>query len=269
MDAMRASEMTRSSAHAAAGAADCICGRPDCARRFACLAGLPPGARRRELRNALVEDHLALADAIAARYRRTWVPGEDLRQVAAVGLLEAVDRFDVRRGVRFPAFAGPTISGTVKKYFRDALWPVHVPRSVKVAAVAVQGTADVLEQELARTPDRGDLARATGLPEARVGEALGAARAWSPASLDAPGGAGFAEEAGAPEPGYERVEAAMTVRALLPRLRGDERRALEFRYFDGLSQKEIACRCGVSQAQVSRLQRRGLAGLRRLVGEAA
>jgi RNA polymerase sigma-B factor len=256
---------------AAARLAECVCGRPDCAQRFVRLAGLPPGVRRRELRNALVEDHLALAEAIAARYRRTGAPGEDLRQVAAVGLVEAVDRFDARREVRFPAFAVPTIRGTLKKFFRDALWPVHVPRSVKTAAVTVAGTADILEQELARSPGRADLSRATGLPETRVREALGAMRAWAPASLDAPGGpgAGLAERAGVPDPGYEQVEAALTVRSLLPRLRTDERRALEFKYFDGMSQKEIACRCGLSQSQVSRLQRRGLAGLRRLVREAA
>ncbi|MCW3064415.1 MAG: polymerase, sigma 28 subunit, Sig subfamily [Solirubrobacterales bacterium] len=223
--------------------------------------------RRSEDRDELVRRFLPMARKLALRYARGSEPLEDLEQVAALGLLKAVDRYDPGRGFAFTSFAVPTILGELRRHFRNFAWTAHVPRAVQERVMAVRRATDELTRAGERKPTVGRLAEHLGNTEEEVVEALGAAASTDRVPLDA-SAAGhdgemltLAERLGRDEAGYELVEDRGTVASVLHVLTQREREVLTLRFFGGLSQTEIAERIGVSQMQVSRVLRAALARL--------
>ena len=219
-------------------------------------------SRARSLRNRLVERHMGLAAHIAKRFSRPGGIEEDLRQVAMLGLVKAVDRFDPGFGVPFAAFAGSTIEGEIKRHFRDHSWAVRVPRSAKELHLMVRRASDDLVQTTGRSPSVDDIASHLGLERDDVLRGLSVSAASSVSSLDAGGSEGTAEAAvdriaalATEESGYDQAMQADVVDRLLSRLPDRERRIVQLRFYDQLSQADIAAAVGVSQMQVSRLLR--------------
>lgn len=212
----------------------------------------------RGLRNELVEANRGLAFAFARRYRDRGVSSEDLDQIALEGLVRAVDGFDPARGIRFSTYAARRIDGDLKQYFRDRTWQVHVPRSAKQRATLVQKALGELTQQLGRSPTPGDVAEHLGLDLEDVILALEASSAYRAGPIDEAGRA--VESSSARD--FGRVEAGLTAPQLLETLPPEERRVVELRFYDNLSQSQIAEQVGVSQMQVSRLLRRALDRLR-------
>src|SRR5437899_6304390 len=219
-------------------------------------------------REELVQRFLPLARQLARRYQRTNEPLDDLMQVASVGLVKAIDRFDPERGTAFSTFAVPTILGELKRYFRDSGWAVHVPRGMQERAMRLDAAAQELHRRTGRSPSPKELAAALELTEEEVLEAMEAASAYDAVSLEQQKGDQddskdtFQDSLGTEEERYELVEygaaIAPTLKALSPR----ERLILHLRFVEDLTQSEIAERIGVSQMHVSRLIRRSLAQLR-------
>jgi RNA polymerase sigma-B factor len=228
-------------------------------------------------RDALVERFMPLARSLARRYDRSSEPFDDLVQVACLGLVKAVDRFDVARGHAFASFAVPTILGELKRYFRDSGWAVHVPRGPQERALRVEEAQQRLTHRSGRAPTVRELAEYLEMPLEDVLEALQAAQAYDTLSLDAPrpsreGDAEtYGESLGVEDDRFELVDADVTVAEALRHLPERERRVLHLRFVEDLTQTEIAKRIGVSQMQVSRLLRRSLEQLRELAeaGESA
>jgi RNA polymerase sigma-B factor len=208
-------------------------------------------ARAREL---LAERYLPLARRLARRYQRSEEPLEDLVQVASLGLLKAIDRFDADRDVAFSSFAVPTILGEVKRHFRDRTWSVRVPRDLQELALRVDRTAAELSLDKRRAPTVAELAETLAVSEEQVLEALRAAGAYHAGSLD--------DALGEEEHGFERAEERATLAPLLAHVSSRERLVLTLRFGDDLTQAEIGERIGVSQMQVSRLIRQALTRLR-------
>jgi RNA polymerase sigma-B factor len=219
--------------------------------------------RSRALRNALIQEHMGLAEALAHRYSHRGEPIEDLCQVAMVGLLKAVERFEPARGVRFTSFATPTILGELKRHFRDRGWAVRVPRAVQETHLRLRQTAAALHQELGRAPSTSELAERLDITDEAVLEATEAGGLYRLASLDAPAPSGDpdARAGGDHDPGLLNVENRVAVERLLSRLPARERSIIELRFFAGLTQAEIAERIGISQMHVSRLLARSLGAL--------
>jgi RNA polymerase sigma-B factor len=218
-------------------------------------------------RDELVEQFLPLAESLAQRYRRGAEPLEDLVQVASVGLLKAIDRFDPERGTAFSSFAVPTIAGELKRYFRDKGWAVRVPRDLQELAQRVDRTTDRLMRELCRAPTVSEIADDLGVTLEQVLEAREAAAAHRAESLDRPCGddqdaTRIADTLGVPEPGYRRAEQAATLEAMMSVLGDREREILRLRFAEDLTQSEIGQRVGVSQMHVSRLLREAVRRLR-------
>jgi RNA polymerase sigma-B factor len=218
-------------------------------------------------REQLVERFLPLAIQLARRYRHGAEPLEDLVQVASLGLLKAIDRYDPERGTAFSSFAVPTIAGELKRYFRDKGWAIRVPRDLQELAQRVDRTADRLAPELGRAPTVSEIADELGLTVEQVLEAREAATAQRAESLDRPiGEAGDAisviDTLGAPEPGYLQIEHAATLEAMLAVLSERDREVLRLRFEEDLTQSEIGRRVGVSQMHVSRLLREAITLLR-------
>ncbi len=219
-------------------------------------------------RETLLEQHLPLVRGLAMRYVGRGEPLEDLVQVGSIGLLLAIDRFDPGRGVKFTTYAVPTIVGEIQRYFRDKAWALHVPRRLKELSLRLTRTIEVMTPELGRAPTISELAVALGVEEDDVVEALETANAYSTRSLsqpaDAEGGSDdvFQGVLGVGEPGYEEVEDNALVEVGLAALDARERRIVEMRFFDGLTQSEIAAEVGISQMHVSRLLRQALAVMR-------
>ena len=213
---------------------------------------------RRYLLGRAIEAALPAAHRFAHRYRSRGEPDDDLLQVAALGLVKAVRRYDPRRGHRFNDFAVPTILGELRRHFRDTGRWVRVPRPLQDLWLDARGVAEELSQRLGRPPSVADLANRLGVPQAAVATALDAARSYAPAGdvCDAE------ERCVADDPGYERVESWETVRAYLPRLPERTRQILSLRFVDELSQREIAAQLGLSQVHVSRLLTQAYALLR-------
>jgi RNA polymerase sigma-B factor len=226
-------------------------------------------------REELVERYLPLARRLARRYQRSEEPLEDLTQVASLGLLKAVDRYDSRRDTAFSSFAVPTILGELRRHFRDRTWSVRVPRELQELALRVDKTAAALSSEHGRAPTVGEIAAAMHCTDEQVLEALRAAGAYRAGSLDAPrSGAGedaagesVGEAIGVPESGFERAEERATLGPMLAHISERERLVLTLRFSQDLTQAEIGERIGVSQMQVSRLIRQALARLRESVRE--
>ena len=215
-------------------------------------------------RDALVQRYTPLARQLARRYHSS--DSEDVMQVAYIGLLKAIERFDPDRGLAFSSLAVPTILGEIKRYFRDLGWTVRVPRDIQELALRVEKVADALTGELGRVPTAREIADRCDTTAERVLEARASATAHRAISLDQPSGEPDMEDMvdrlGSNDAGYERAEAAVQVDSLLAELPDRERQVLELRFREDLMQREIAERLGISQMQVSRLIARSLATLR-------
>ena len=227
-------------------------------------------------REQLVERYLPLARQLARRYQRADEPLDDLIQVASLGLLKAIDRFDADRQVVFSSYAVPTILGELKRHFRDRTWSVRVPRDLQEMALRVDRTVTSLSLNLHRSPSVGEIAEAVDASEEQVLEALEAAGAYRASSLDAPragqddeAGDSVADAFGTEEEGFDRAEERATLGPVMQRISARERAVLQLRFGEDLTQAEIGKRIGVSQMQVSRLIRQALARLRAAMEEGA
>ena len=215
-------------------------------------------------REELVERFLPLARDLALRYTYTDQPFEDLLQVASLGLIKAIDRFDPDRGAKFTSYAAPTILGELKRHFRDKGWAVHVPRDLQELTLAVSRETEVLSKELGRSPKVREVAAALGCPAEDVLEAQEAAASYEAASLDAPTArdddeaAPLVEMLGGEDGAYELVESRDAIASTWKALPDLERQVLELRFTSDLTQREIGTRVGYSQMHVSRLLRRAL-----------
>ena len=224
-----------------------------------------PAGERTRLRDDLICGCLPFAGRLARRYWGRGEPVEDLEQVARLGLVKAVDRYDPQRG-SFTAYAVVTISGEIKRHFRDRTWGVHVPRRLQDLSLEVGYATVVLTNILARTPTVAELAAHLRIDEHVVTDALESAAGYSPASLNAPVGGETARELGdlfgCADQDLESVEDRVTVADLLLRLPARERRMLAMRFYGNRTQTEIAAEFGISQMHVSRLLSRALGWLR-------
>jgi len=210
----------------------------------------------RRIRNELIEHYTRLAEFLARRFVNRGEPLDDLRQVALVGLLKAVERFDPHRGLQFSSFATPTITGELKRHFRDRGWAVRVPRRVQELHLQLDRTTAVLSQELGRPPTPAEIAARAGVTEEDVLEGMEAGSLYRLQSID-----GQADDE-APSPSarlgeadeeLEAVEDRVVVEELLRELPEREQRIVYLRFFEGLTQSEIAAEVGISQMHVSRL----------------
>jgi RNA polymerase sigma-B factor len=222
--------------------------------------------RDHELRNALVLDNIGLAETIGRRYRGRGESDEDLRQVALLGLVKAVERFDPAHNTAFSTFAMPTIDGELKRHFRDQRWSVRVPRSVQEHLLAVNHAVAELTHRHGRSPTVAEVAGMTGLDEEMVLEAFDAAGASRVVSIDAPVGDEPVVVPAEPDAAFDTVEHRLLVARLLEGCTERERSIVMLRFYDGLTQSEIAARFGISQMQVSRILSRVLAVLRARTG---
>ncbi|MGB2710217.1 MAG: SigB/SigF/SigG family RNA polymerase sigma factor [Conexibacter sp.] len=213
-----------------------------------------------DARRALIERMLPLVRSLARRYANRGEPLDDLEQVGCVGLIKAVDRFDLERELRFSTFAVPTILGEIKRHFRDRAWSVHVSRGLQELSARVAREVERLSTKLGRSPTIEDVAAATGSTPEQVLEALQGAHAYSTVPLEDTLGEDGEPVArlGGEDPAFEvaeqRIELSQAMRSLSER----ERRIVLLRFFGGLTQREIAERVGISQMHVSRLLRRAL-----------
>ena len=221
-----------------------------------------------DARNELVESYAPLAEYFANRYKNRTDDHDDLRQVAHLALVKAVDRFDPDVGVAFSTFAGRTIDGELKRHFRDRSWAVRVPRSLQEAALAVRAAADELTMSKGAAPTVDELVERTGYDAEVVIQALDVRTAMQAQSIDRPGGGdgdeGRAVSAvlGEHDPELERAEVTMAMRTLIATLPERERTIVELRFYGELTQQQIADRLGISQMHVSRLLRGALMTLR-------
>jgi RNA polymerase sigma-B factor len=218
------------------------------------------------LREQLVAAHIGLAEYLARRFANRGEPLDDLVQVASLGLLKAVDRFDPERGVEFSTYATHTIVGELKRHFRDKGWAIRAPRRMQELYLRLGKVVATLGQELGRSPTIAELATETKVSEEEVLEALEAGQAYRSTSLDAPTGneegETLATRIGGEDPSLEDADSRATLSPLLAQLPSRERLILHMRFFDGLTQSEIATRLGISQMHVSRLLARSMAQLR-------
>ena len=236
---------------------------------FARLTALPVGSPQRPaVRDALVEQHLPLVEHLARRFRNRGEPYDDLVQVATIGLIKSVDRFDPERGVEFSTYATPTIVGEIKRHFRDKGWAVRVPRRLQELRLALTAATSELSQRNGRSPTVAELAGYLKLSEEEVLEGLESANAYSTLSLDAgdqggdDDGVAVVDTLGVDDEGLEGVEYRESLKPLLERLPAREKKILMLRFFRNMTQSEIAREVGISQMHVSRLLARTLAQLR-------
>jgi RNA polymerase sigma-B factor len=217
-----------------------------------------------DAREALVGRFLPFARKLALRYSYTDEPLDDLVQVASLGLLNAVDRFEPGRGTKFTSFAAPTILGELKRHFRDKGWALHVPRDLQERALALSRANERLSHDLGRSPTLSELANALGCGVEQVVEASEVAHSYAPASLDAPVSREADESAtlvdvlGREDDGFALAESREVIADTWRSLSELERQVISLRFVDGLTQREIGQRIGYSQMHVSRLLRRSL-----------
>jgi RNA polymerase sigma-B factor len=218
-------------------------------------------------RDELIRQYTPLARRLASRYRTTSEAQDDLEQVACVGLIKAIDGFDPEVG-QFTRYAVPTILGELRRHFRDKGWTVHVPRSLQERHLRVNDATETLTSSLGRSPTIGDIAKETGFSVEDVAEAMEAGGAYSLTRLDAPSrrdegeGQTIGDMLGTTDDGLELAELRGSVSAAMAGLPEREQMILKLRFFDDLTQSEIAEQIGISQMHVSRLLRRALARLR-------
>jgi RNA polymerase sigma-B factor len=218
----------------------------------------------RRVRELLVERYMPFARKLALRYNYTQEPNEDLVQVASIGLLKAIDRYEPSRGSKFRSFAAPTILGELKRHFRDKSWAVHVPRGIQERALALTRQTETLSSRLGRSPTLTELAEAMKCPLDEVLEATHASRSYDAVSLDAPVSADgeeslpLGELLGNREDGFELAEERQAMAERWRSLSDLEREVVQLRVVHDMTQREIGQRIGYSQMHVSRLLRRSL-----------
>ncbi len=219
---------------------------------------------------ALVE-LMPLVRALASRYSGRGEPLEDLVQVGSIGLIKAVDRFDVDRGVDFASYAVPTIVGEIRRHFRDKAWAMHVPRRMKDLSLRLSRVLDQLTTELGRSPTIAELAEAAGVDEEEAIDALDSMNAYATRSLHSPfddaSDDSLSDKLGVDDSGYAEVEDETLVAAGLDALDERERQIVKLRFFEEKTQSQIASEVGISQMHVSRLLRRALSTMRGRIEE--
>lgn len=241
---------------------------------LAAVAHLPADSPdRAELRKQAIEHAMPLARRLARRFRDRGEPGDDLTQVAMVGLVNAIDGYDPTRGCEFGGYATPTIVGELRRYFRDKGWRIRVPRRLQELRLRVNQASAELSQSRAATPTLADIADHLSVPEAEVAEAVEAGLLYQPLSLSAPGTTGgdveLADPIGSDDPAIDVVEQRESVRPLLATLTDRERDILRMRFFGDMTQSQIADQLGISQMHVSRLLSQTLGSLRAALADAA
>ncbi|GHU67582.1 RNA polymerase sigma-B factor [Clostridia bacterium] len=215
-----------------------------------------------EFRNELVEQHLYLARILASKYAGRGIDYDDLYQVAAYALLLAVERYDPDRGILFTSYATPTIIGEIKKYFRDTTWSLKVPRRLKEIAMRIPGVKEALQVKIGKIPTVQELAAEMDVSEEDILEALESSRAYSAYSLDHEGDES-AEETSTPfekylgddEDGYSKFELSGVIEKLMKELSDAEKAIVMKRFFDEMTQREVAESLGISQMTVSRIEK--------------
>jgi len=224
-------------------------------------------------REQLIEQYMSLVRSLARRYSYRGEQLEDLVQIGAIGLIKAIDRFDLERGVELTTYATPNIIGEIKRHFRDKGWAVRVPRGLQELNVQLSRLVEQLTVQLARSPTIPELAKAAGVEEEQVLEALESGRAYTSLSLSVGGGGGDdddldpLESLGTEEHQYEVSEDRAVLAPGFKVLDERERKILQLRFFDGLTQSQIAQQIGISQMHVSRLIRRSLEKIRETISE--
>jgi len=231
---------------------------------FAELAAGPADA---SVRDELVRMHLPLVEYLARRFRNRGEPLEDLVQVATIGLIKSIDRFDLERGVEFSTYATPTIVGEIKRHFRDKGWAIRVPRRLQELKLTLTKATGELSQTLGRSPTVSELAKHLGLQEEEILEGLESANAYSAVSLDATDSGdddtpAVSDSLGMIDEALEGVEYRESLKPLLDKLPPREKKILVLRFFGNMTQSQIAAELGISQMHVSRLLARTLAQLR-------
>jgi RNA polymerase sigma-B factor len=224
-------------------------------------------SRHRQIRDQLVELHLPLVEYLARRFRNRGEPLDDLVQVATIGLIKSIDRFDLERGVEFSTYATPTIVGEIKRHFRDKGWAIRVPRRLQEMKLSLTKATAELSQRNGRAPTVAELAKHLELTEDDVLEGLESANAYSAISLDAPDisdddSTAVSDSLGTMDDALEGVVYRESLKPLLEKLPPREKNILMLRFFANMTQSQIAADLGISQMHVSRLLARTLAKLR-------
>jgi RNA polymerase sigma-B factor len=226
-----------------------------------------------QAREQLIEQYMSLVRSLARRYSYRGEQLEDLVQIGAIGLIKAIDRFDLERGVELTTYATPNIIGEIKRHFRDKGWSVRVPRGLQELNVQLSRLMEQLTVQLGRSPTIPELAKAAGVEEEEAIEALESGRAYTSVSLSAGGGGGDdddldpLESIGTEEHQYEVSEDRAVLAPGFKALDERERTILQLRFFEGLTQSQIAQQIGISQMHVSRLIRRSLETIRETIAE--
>ena len=223
-----------------------------------------------EARRELVERMMPLVRHIARRYANRGEPLDDLVQVGAVGLIKAVDRFDIERGVKLSTFAAPNIAGEIKRHFRDRGWSIRVPRDIQELNAKLTQATDRLTTKLGRSPNIAELAEATKATEEEVLDALQGAQSYSTVSFEEPIGDNRTalELLGEEDEEFTTAERRVLLAGGMGALADRERTIMQLRFFEGLTQREIAEKVGISQMHVSRLIRRSLEDMRGRMADA-
>ena len=235
---------------------------------FASYSEAATETEKAKYREQLVSQHIGLVEFLARRFRNRGEPLEDLVQVGTIGLLKAIDRFDLEREVEFSTYATPTIVGELKRHFRDKGWALRVPRRLQELHLELTKVVSELGQELGRSPTVTEIAKAADISEETVIEGLEIADAYNLQSLDAPldsedsGSTSFAEQLGAEDEQIENLEYRASLAPEMAKLPEREQRILYLRFYKGMTQSEIADKLGISQMHVSRLLSRTLSRLR-------
>ena len=216
-----------------------------------------------KIREQLIEEHLYIAEILAKKYTNKGIEYDDLFQVASIGLILAVDRFDVSRGYKFSSYATPTIIGEIKKHFRDKGWVIRVPRRIQELSKRVNNAKTFLSQTLQRSPTIGDIAEYLETTEEEVLEAMEASKVYSPQSLDAAFDSydddremNLADLIGEEDAYYEKIETWDFIQRGMTRLNDVEKKILRDRYFDKRTQVAISKELGISQMTVSRIEKK-------------
>jgi RNA polymerase sigma-B factor len=226
-----------------------------------------------QAREQLIEQYMSLVRSLARRYSYRGEQLEDLVQIGAIGLIKAIDRFDLERGVELTTYATPNIIGEIKRHFRDKGWSVRVPRGLQELNVQLSRLVEQLTVQFSRSPTIPELAKAAGVEEEEVLEALESGRAYTSLSLSVGGGGGDEddldplESLGTEEHQYEVSEDRAVLAPGFKVLDERERKILQLRFFEGLTQSQIAQQVGISQMHVSRLIRRSLEKIRETIAE--
>jgi len=226
-----------------------------------------------QAREQLIEQYMSLVRSLARRYSYRGEQLEDLVQIGAIGLIKAIDRFDLERGVELTTYATPNIIGEIKRHFRDKGWSVRVPRGLQELNVQLSKLVEQLTVQYSRSPTIPELAKAAGVEEEEVLEALESGRAYTSLSLSVGGGGGDdddldpLESLGTEEHQYEVSEDRAVLAPGFKALDERERKILQLRFFEGLTQSQIAQQVGISQMHVSRLIRRSLEKIRETIAE--